>query len=741
MTNRQTSYGASGATPNNDIFAELLDDAPHSSERHAQTITPFSNVYLCSDDHVVYWEPGLQDVAIDQHHAVTLSSNENDVTLTVYPFEQNNAGKKEIGSKFLQRISLPKDVCNHSNNNVATLLYVVSCVQPSSIFPCARLDQLLFSLLFDSQSGCHPPVILIGLESGLVGYMHIGVKNQNPRNPKLETLYHLEQPVLSMFSVCLKHPSPKRANQDTMLIGDALCIFGTLGKLVLITQDNSKVLQDRTVIREYYVPGPIVCAAVNDNLSTLFYSTLNEIFILPLECKTKSKNETERTPVLILPFSLSPISLNIPKVLALSPEESGSLICLKSDGRVLLVPQSFAETQSSSSSSGSQIKKHLSEIQEKASQATNIRDEIRQLDEVIKHLNIVTQLLYEILRNQESENKTTFQESGISFNISVDYEEQGTSLNPRVILRCELMNSTKFSFSPNWSLVVQVTTSEPWFNEESSVQATMNHSVSLTSASTHHISIPLEGVLSYLTPIEVSCYVVFGFKELLPGFFKVSDAALCEEGFSVLVSKTQLNILNFLRKQETCLSVNKQHRYPTQLLQNTLKSINTSWLANDVSQPAQEYFTFSIKLSKEAVCFIQTQVHDILLSDNKSDASLTQKTKSNQVEVKDDNFPSQEACVLYFILQASCRHIRHDNIKSLGNHLVARTPNEEVVKFQVADQLGTKQGIEGVEVRIYTSSRELGCAVHSSLLTLLKVGLNSSCTYRDRLEELEHLKK
>ena len=727
-TNQQTSSHTTKSGPNHEIFAALLGDQPHSSaDQTHSAVTPFSNVYKCSDDDVIYWEPSLQNVVIGPHHIITYSSTESEARLTVYPWmEQNDAEKLEIAPNVLYQTSLPRDVCNYStvcNNDVTKLSYISSSGQISSKF-VNTLNQALFNSLFHSQSWPNCPIALAGFQSGLVGYIHVGVKNQNQGNPSLKTLYHLEQPVLSIFSVCLKPLSPMNAQVEySTSTGDTFCVLGTLGKLVLITQDNSNGQSDGTVIREYHVPGSIVCAAVTSNLSTLFYSTLKEVYAVQFrETTTENKGTSEVS----LPSSLSPRILNIPKILALSTDETSSLICLKTDGRVLLISQPLDEKISQSSlQRGDQIKKHLEEIHEKASEVKNLRDEIRQLDEVIKQLNIVTQLLCEILRNRESPNEI-FVESGIFFKVDVHYEEQGVSLYPRVILRCDLVNSTKFSFSSHWSLVVQVRVSQPWFNEECSVQATMNHSVSLSPASSHHISIPLEETFSYLNSLQVSCYVCFGLRQLLPVFLKDSEPALSEEGFSVLVSSTELNILNFLRKQETNSSVIYQHRrirHPAYLLQSTLRSVGVG--PNKVSQPIQEksseFSTFSIRLSKEAVGFIDSRIQEMNKDGNETSKA---NMKSNPGNSKDS--PSiQEASVLHYLLYGSTRHIHGNGIDYSNGHVVARTPNEEVVKFQVVSQAGTTQGIEGLEVRVHTSSQALACSVHSSLLKVLKVSLNN----------------
>lgn len=696
-TDQYTSYQATKRSPTHDIFAELLGE--HSSGDQEQA-TPFNNVHKCSDDHVVYWESGLQDAVISPHHIITCSSNDSNNRLAVYPWiKGKSGGNREIASSFLYQILLPRDTCN---NKVLTMLYVT----------CAgsTLDQQLFSSLVCSKPRINCPIVLVGFQSGLVGYMYVGVMECNPQNTNLETLYHLEQPVLSIIPVCLK--STKNVNPSATPTCNALCILGTLGKLVLITHNSTETLRDTIVFREFHVPGPIACATISNNLSTLFCSTLKDVYTVPLQID-------EDSPSLLFPFTLSPKTFHIPKVLALTIDEQNSLNCLTTDGRVLLVAQSSEDIlPAPSQQSGDEIKKHLDEIHEKASQVKNLRDEIHQLDEVIKALNTVTQVFCEVLRNRESQDDASFRESGIFFKVGVGYEAQGTSLNPRVILRCDLINSTKFPFSPNWSLVVQVSTSEPWFNEECCVQETVNHSVSLSPAPSHHISIPMKEIFSYLTPVQVSCYLSFGLNELLPIFLKETEPALSEEGFSVLVSRTELNILNFLRKPDTCSSVSYERRHPARLLRDTLRSINTSGPPEPVHSVG--FSSFSTQLSGEAVNFIQAHVQGAA---SRNDTKFSSKPLPANPGPNQD-YSSQEACVLGFILHASSRHVYCDELKYLENYVVARTPNEEVVKFQVVGQTGTSQDTKGLEVRVHTSSQELGCSLHTSLLKVFKVGLN-----------------
>ena len=706
-----------------EIFKELLDDNNHDSlppDDHAT----FPNVYKCPDDSLVHWESGLLDVTMDLHHVITCSSDNGNVKLTVYPWIKHNVTKRGIASNFIHQTLLSSDACNQTKKNVTTLLCVSSSKLPSSLNTNCTLDIHLFSKLFShNQSDCTIPVAVIGLQSGLVGYIAVGLKNSN-----LETLYHLEQPVVAIFTVCLK-PSLQKGSVHpaTAQTGDSLMILGSLGELVLITHEDSNGLPDGVLIREYYVPGPIVCTAVNWNLSALFYSTSKKIYAvnLKLEIETRGNKDNKNSASSSLPSSLSPVALNIPGVLALTLDKENSLICLKAEGWVLLVSKPLAKVKSTfSSPSGDQIKKHLGEIQEKADQVNKLFSEIHQLDDTIKELNKVTHILHEILRNR----KTTFRETGISFTVDVDYESQGTNLNPNVILRCYLRNSTKFHFSSNWSLVVQVRTAQPWCNNNCSICATTNHSVSLSQDAVHHISIPMEDSFTFLNPIQVSCYVCFGLNDLFQTFIQDSEPSLAEEGFSVLVSQIQLDILHFLRKQLTPPVTHQQHRYPTHLLQNTLKDLNSTWKPNEVPddccKQTSEFSSFSIRLSKDAVHFIEKQVFHL----NSSETTTESCDKPNQGEsnIKPEaDVISKESCLQRFILHSSRRHIHSNDMNYPEGYMVVRTPNEEVIKFQVIklDQADSPQCMEGLELYVYASSHELGCSVHSALMKIFEVSL------------------
>lgn len=701
-------------SPNCDIFAELLGENSHSSDSHKQSGPSLSNDHNCSEDHVIHWEPGLQNVAMSTDHILTCSGTAADIRLTIYPWiQQNDFGKREVASTFSHQILMP---CNYSREGVTSLLYVLPTL---SCYAIAGLDQQFFSLLFGRQLGNTCPAIIVGFHSGLVGYIQVGASN-----PKLETLYHLEQPVLFITPLTLNPPSPKGVNLDSASVGDALCMVGTLGKLVLISYNHLKSFSNQILTQEYHIPGPVVCMAVNNGLDTLFYSTLKDIYALEFKTNSKDRNASD----IPLPTSLSPKSLDIPKVLALTVDNEGSLILYKKDGRVMIVAQPLVERMSRANlSDGDVIKKHLEEIHEKTSQVKCLREEIRQLDELIKHLNRVTQVMCKIMRNREPQSQTNSQESVINFNVRVDYEDQGTSSNPRVILRCQLTNATMFPFSSSWSFVVQAHTSQPWCNEDCSVEATKSHSACLSPATSHHISIAMEDTCSYLTPIQVSCFVCFHVDNVLPVFLKDREPSLREEGFSVLVSKKTLNILNFLRKQETCPTLIHSPRNPIHLVQSILQDSSVTFVpevSDEVHlEKSREFSTLSIQLSKEAVDFIGTNVQEILRSKN---TTFEEKSKPNH-EGSKPSFVSKEECLLHFILDGSGRYLHSSDMKYCGGQIVTRTPNEDVVKFQVMDCVPKTQGFEGCEVRVHSSSKSVSSAVQSSLLALFKVGLDCFC--------------
>ena len=736
--------------PNVEIFAELLGKADVPEEKilpvdSSGIVTSSSSVMHCSHEDVIHWEPGLCDVAIGPGHVITCSGTD-ETRISVYPRTDScrdvSDDRLRMSSDPLHRSVLPVDVMvNDDKDNrkdVTVLLYVEPGDDVSSECGSTAIDRRLFGALFRTQLRCNLPVVLLGRESGLVGYIPMGITSRD-RSVPLEVLYHLEQPVVSIFGACVRQKDSKAEDSDSRNILNSLVLVGGLGKLVFITlQDSNPVGVTNVQFREYHLPSPVVCSAVNRNGDVLFYSTLKKIYAVVLSYTQKSKN-LERShnpfqlPQRLLPSSLSPISFPVPKVSALAVGQStlmktaDYLLCIKTDGRVLLVEKPLAAESGIAlarstndgvqGSSGEKIKQYLADIQEKTNCVNRITLEIRELDDVIRQLNIVTRVLCEILREHKTDHASSakdFQEScseppGITFLVHVDYERQGGLSNPRVILRCDLENSTKLTLSRGWSMVVQVRTSQPWFNENCVAPQIVNHSVSLDSSSSHHISIHLEPSLSYLSPIEVSCYICFDMKEILPTLIKDSDRALTEEGFAVLVQRSELSILSFLRSVDAVSSGGHENSTnQIHLFQQTLKSLNTplpsSASPSDQTSKNPESSSLSVHVSRDASEFIQKTIMEHGMADNL------------------DGPISKELSVLYFLLFDSRKHLRFDNAAITGNYVLARTPNDEEVKFQVVHSVqGSSAIVHGLEVRVHTSSEALRCSIHSSLLMVLEV--------------------
>ena len=735
---------------NVEIFAELLGNTDVSEEH----VTSPSPIVQCSEDCVVHWEPDLRDVVVGADHVITCcTKNDGAVRVSVYPrsdsFRDGSDDRLRISPNPLYRTTLATDISKNgcTAQNQTVLLYVKPSDVTSSGCASGTIDQQLFHEVFRTEVRSNVHVALLGTDSGMVGYVPVAA-GIHDTHVAPEVLYHLGQPVAAMSAVCLSNNDSKKMKKS---VRSTLILVGSLGKLVLVTLQDPRQPGARGVeFREYHVPGPVVSSTVNASGDVLFYTTLKQVYAVPLRYTEGSEGkgggvENSSSPSSgRLPLSLSPILFPFPKVSFVAVEQPSaeetkteSLLCVKTDGRVLLVEQPLAQLEkigfrshiTAQVSSGERIRRCLADIQENSNCVSHLRQDIQELDNVIKQLNIATHAACEILRNREQKrascssriSEACDENPEISFLVQVDYEAQGGRSDQRVILRCDLVNSTKFPLSRGWSMVVQVHTRYPWCNENYEAPQVVSHSVSLDSSCTHSISIPLEAnSLIYLSPIEVSCFICFDLKEILPAGLKASHPALAEEGFAVLVRNSKLSVLNFLRNVDSAISTttfvseNCHHPSPNeiQVLQQTLRNLNTSPQISTPSQTSKkpgsstkpELCTASIHLSKEAVEFVHKRV------------------PKNTVAENFDEPRSMELSVLYFLLFDSRKHLRFDNAVTRGNYVQTRLPNEEEVKLQVlrSSQAPCALG-DGLEVRIHTSSEALKCSVHSAVLCILEV--------------------
>ena len=731
---------------NVEIFAELLGNTDVSEEH---VTSPSPNIVQCSEDCVIHWEPGLRDVVVGADHVITCCTKDDAVRISVYPrsdsFRDGSDDRLRISSNPLYRTALTTDISKNgcTAENQTVLLYLKPSDVTSSGCASGTIDQQVFHEMFRTEVRSNVHMALLGTDSGMVGYIPVAA-GIHDAHVAPEVLYHLGQPVAAMSTVCLSNNDSKKSVRNTLIL------VGSLGKFVLVTLQDRRQPGARGVqFREYHIPGPVVSSTVNASGDVFFYTTLKQVYAVPLRYTEGSEERgggvENSSSSGRLPLSLSPILFPLPKVSFVAVEQScaeetktESLLCVKTDGRVLLVEQPLEQLEkigfrshvTAQVSSGERIRRCLADIQESSDCVSHLREDIQELDNVIKQLNIATHAACEILRNPGQTrasrcssriSETCDENPGISFSVQVDYEAQGGRSEQRVILRCDLVNSTKFPLSRGWSMVVQVHTRYPWCNENHEAPQVASHSVSLDSSFAYRISIPLEAnSLIYLSPIEVSCFICFDLKEILPAGLKASHPALAAEGFAVLVRNSKLSVLNFLRNVDSTVStttfVSENYHHPSpneiQVLQQTLRNLNTSPQISTPSLQASkkpglsttpELCTASIHLSKEAVEFIHRRVQKSIVAANFDEP--------------------RSISVLYFLLFDSRKHLRFDNAVTRGNYIRTRVPNEEEVKLQVlrSSQAPSCALGDGLEVRIHTSSEALKCSVHSAVLGMLEV--------------------
>lgn len=692
-----------------DIFEELFDETPIEREPTTEkSSTLYDNIHMRGDDDddVIYWESDLRNVAYTYHYLITCSWNQSNTRVAMYELnDTKSSGSREVCAKCLRHIRLACDDHCSTRNTVSCLKHV--CHSPKH----GRnvLDFSIFHALFADESESSFSVLLVGLQNGKLGYTYVEKDYSDRINTSLKMLHHLEQKVSAVFLVRLGGVIP-----DTSPVADAICILGSLGKLVLIFRNVSDASTSLITFREYYLPGPIICATMNKSKNTIFYSTREKICKFRLDCIFQSGEDCSPHSV------MTPKVFDIPKVYALSIDDDDSLTCLTTDGRVLLVALSSAR-HVEQPTNGKVIKTCLEDLHAKSAKLDKVLEENRLLDELIRELNTVTHILFDVLRNRKSvvsscDGGLTATETGISFKVDVAYEVQGSSLNPKVVLRCRLTSSSRFPFSLHWSWIVKTHILEPWYNEDGCTRSTRSYSVCLSPSSVHHISITLDETFSYRTPIVLSNYLCCFVGDLIPSLLKEKQPKLGEQGFSVFICAKELDILSFLRRHEPILAGFPRWESPACLLQKTLNDFN-GLPPSDLNEQedTSKFHSFCIRLSKKAVDFIYDIHHPS--SDVATFEEQTSSGKSNFPATNSDVIPP-EAIVLHYILHGSSANLFSDDVRSVDGHVVARTPHEEVIKFQV---IRRTPDMVNFEIRVHAASRELACSVHSALLKAWKV--------------------
>uniref|UniRef100_A0A4X1UDA3 Fanconi anemia core complex-associated protein 100 n=1 Tax=Sus scrofa TaxID=9823 RepID=A0A4X1UDA3_PIG len=173
------------------------------------------------------------------------------------------------------------------------------------------LEEALFGLLFGADASLlESPVILCGLPDGqlcCVVLKTLVTSRSAPGDPKalVKILHHLEEPVIFIGAVRTEPLAEATGDAHS----DCLVALGHHGRTLAIKASWDEVGHLVPELREYCLPGPLLCAACGEG-GRLYHSTPSDLCVAHLAQGG-------------LPALLCPASLSVCSVVTLSAQPSG----------------------------------------------------------------------------------------------------------------------------------------------------------------------------------------------------------------------------------------------------------------------------------------------------------------------------------------------------------------------------------------------------------------------------------
>lgn len=145
------------------------------------------------------------------------------------------------------------------------------------------LEGSLFGLLFGADAALlESPVLLVGLPSGQLSCVvlkTLGTSGLAPSDPKatVKILHHLEEPVIFIGAL---RTEPLAEDMEDMY-SDCLVALGHHGRTLAIKARRDEAGSLEPVLREYCLPGPVLCAACGGD-GRVYHSTPSSLCVLDL---------------------------------------------------------------------------------------------------------------------------------------------------------------------------------------------------------------------------------------------------------------------------------------------------------------------------------------------------------------------------------------------------------------------------------------------------------------------------
>ncbi|XP_038180572.1 Fanconi anemia core complex-associated protein 100 [Arvicola amphibius] len=427
-----------------------------------------------------------------------------------------------------------------------SFLPVLCCVfPPDSRVPhghpagcgCFMLEEALFGLLFGADATLlQSPVILCGLPDGqlcCVVLKALVTCELAPGDPKVlvKILHHLEEPVVFIGALRAEPRAEDEAGEllpQENVHPDCLVALGHQGRTLAIKASWSESGSLVPELREYGLPGPVLCAACGRD-GRMYHSTPSNLCVVDVTRRDTPWNlEKPDGATGGLPSMLCPTSLNICGVVTLSVSTRAStgsteLLALSSKGRLIscvldLNSEVPVPAKMAVANAGQKIKELLSDIGDVSERVSFLKKAVDQRNKAITSLNEAMNVSCALLSSQDGARP-------ISCTISTSWSR--LELRDMLMATCTLENSSSFSLDQGWTLCIQVLTSSSALDLDGAGSAfTYTIPVDrLGPGSRREVTLPLgpseSGMLDL--PVTMSCWLYYSLKEVVGGALAPSD--------------------------------------------------------------------------------------------------------------------------------------------------------------------------------------------------------------------------
>ncbi|XP_027281221.1 Fanconi anemia core complex-associated protein 100 isoform X4 [Cricetulus griseus] len=429
---------------------------------------------------------------------------------------------------------------------------------------CLTLEEALFGLLFGADATLmQSPVILCGLPDGqlccvvLKALVTCGLA---PGDPKVlvKILHHLEEPVVFIGAVRAEPHAEEEQREplpEENVHSDCLVALGHQGRTLAIKAGWSESGTLVPELREYCLPGPVLCAACGRD-GRMYHSTPSNLCVVDLTRRdTPWSPEKADGAIGGLPSMLCPASLNICSVLTLTVSSGAStggteLLALSSKGRLItcsldLNSEVPVPPKMTMANAGQKIKELLLDIGDASERVSFLKKAVDQRNKAITSLNEAMNVSCALLSSQEGVRP-------ISCTITTSWSR--LELRDMLMATCTLENSSSFSLDQGWTLCIQVLTSSSALDLDGA-GSTFTYTIPvdrLGPGSRREVTLPLgpseSGMLDL--PVTMSCWLFYSLREVVGGALAPSD--------SLEVPYLETLPLNLPKQEGVCLPLCKR---------------------------------------------------------------------------------------------------------------------------------------------------------------------------------------